>query len=66
MEKTCMRDHLISADQNIPDWLIKMTFLEKMEAAVRANIHVVFSLTVFTLLHCLFVFILYHTHLLLY
>ena len=66
MDKTCMTDHLISADQNIPDWLIKMTFLEKMEAAIRASINVVFSLTVFTLLHCLFVFILYHKHLLLY
>ena len=41
-----MTDHLISADQNIPDWLIKMTFLEKMEAAIRASINVVFSLTV--------------------
>lgn len=53
MEKTCMTDHPISADQNIPDWLIKMTFREKMEAAIKANIPVVFSLTAFTLLHCL-------------
>ena len=62
MEKTCVTDHLISAAQNIPDWLSKMTFLEKMEAAIRASITVVFSLTASTLLHRLFVVSYYSTN----
>lgn len=33
-----MTDYLIGVDQKIPDWLIKITFLIKVETAVRSSI----------------------------
>ena len=29
-------DYLIGVDQKIPDWLIKMTFLDKIETVIRS------------------------------
>lgn len=37
IERTHMTDHLISADQKIPSWLIKITFLKKVETATEAG-----------------------------
>ena len=30
MERVCVTNHLIGADQKVPDWLVKTTFLEKV------------------------------------
>lgn len=37
IERTHMTDHLISTDQKIPSWLIKITFLKKVETATEAG-----------------------------
>ena len=56
MESTHMRDYLIGADQKIPDGLIKITFLEKVETAAKSGIKCKFGImgfstsdTIFTL-----------------
>ena len=33
-----LTDFLIGADQKIPNWLIKITFLEEVETAIRSGI----------------------------
>lgn len=44
MKRARMTDYLIAADQNIPDLPIKITFLEKVETAIRSGIKSRFAL----------------------
>ena len=48
MERVHMRDYLIGTDQKISDWLIKMTFLCRVETAVRLGIKSRFGITGFS------------------
>ena len=34
-----MTDYFIGTDQKIPDWLIKIIFLEKVKTAIRSGIN---------------------------
>ena len=36
IKKAHLTDYLIGVDQKIPDWLIKMTFLDKIETVIRS------------------------------
>lgn len=43
-EKAHVTDYLIATDQEIPDLAIKITFLEKVETAIRSGIRSRFAL----------------------
>ena len=43
-----MTDYLIDADQKIPNWLIKITFLVKVETAFRLDIKSTFGIMGFS------------------
>ena len=36
-EEACVTDYLTGTDQKIPDWLIKVPFLGKVNAAIRVG-----------------------------
>lgn len=44
MERTHVRDDLIGADWNISNWFIKITFLRKVQTAVRLAVESRFSI----------------------
>ena len=43
-----MADYLLDTDQNIPDWMIKITFLGKVETAIGLGIKSTFGIMVFS------------------
>lgn len=47
MERNHLTHNLIAADQTVPDWLIKITFLREVETVVRSNIKSGFSIMSF-------------------
>lgn len=38
MDRTHVTDYFLGTDQKIPDWLIKITFLGKVETAIKLDI----------------------------
>lgn len=45
MERANVTGYLIGTDQKIPNWLIKITFLRKVETTIRLGIKSRFSIT---------------------
>ena len=48
MERACVTDYLLGADQKIPDWLIKILFLGEAETAIRSSIKTRFGIMGFS------------------